>query len=731
MYRTLKITPLFLSSFFLTMATVNKDEGECAIGLELFANNVPGFSAIYKTLKSDFIVKEITETGEVCSLTELEPRVDQELEREEKEMLENTLTTTTTAKEEDDGKSSAKEAFDNVVVKEEIFEEFRKISENEEDVERLRTFLNTPGVRRGTDPLILKVPDGSDGKNGIIEPLVLAPSRDKEHRKQLHTFFRQFQLETDSVTLDNECPNATNGQNLCIRVHPSSGRGALSNNKKRNARDDQNNKNNKRNKKASSDMRPTWPADLPTTLQFVMCKSGRDTTDALNQLSNLLKCNSKRFQIAGTKDKRAVTTQRISIYKYRAFRLALLNKTCKDIKIGNFTYVERPLYFGKSMGNAFTICLRKIDEQQKETVIAAVNALREIGTINYFGAQRFGNVSSTNQDPSETSTGTTHKIGALLLNGKFKEAIDVILQPKMKESAKIKQAKEKYIETQDAQEALRTFPRFMHIERAILEVQAAKGRENDFSGQLLAIPSKMKRMYINAYQSYLWNKVASERVRKFGVNTVVEGDLVAITDEDDGKTVEEIQKLSDEAYDKGLKGGQSLKKVRLVTAEDVAKNAFDPSDVVLPVPGHAVMYPSWTTTREDDNKTFDGKSLFHELAMNEGGVTLEHTKHSIMEFSMRSYPGDYRRLFLKPKDLKCEFIRYDDTKIDLVKTDMDAFVKKKNDDDDNNNNGVEKKEGKLLAAKLSFKLGAGNYATMILRELTKAQAREYSYDDKC
>ena len=110
------------------------------------------------------------------------------------------------------------------------------------------------------------------------------------------------------------------------------------------------------------------------------------------------------------------------------------------------------------MGNAFTICLRKIDEQQKETVIAAVNALRESGTINYFGAQRFGNVSSTNQDPSETSTGTPHKIGALLLNGKFKEAIDVILQPKMKESAKIKQAKEKYIETQDAQEALRTFP---------------------------------------------------------------------------------------------------------------------------------------------------------------------------------------------------------------------------------------------------------------------------------
>ena len=115
----------------------------------------------------------------------------------------------------------AKEAFDNVVVvKEEIFEEFKKISGSEEDVERLRAFLNTPGVRRGTQPLLQVLEDGSDGKNGILEPLVLAPSKDKEHRKQLHAFFRQFQLDTDSVTLDNGHPNATNGQNLCIRTHP-------------------------------------------------------------------------------------------------------------------------------------------------------------------------------------------------------------------------------------------------------------------------------------------------------------------------------------------------------------------------------------------------------------------------------------------------------------------------------------------------------------------------------
>ena len=258
----------------------NIQEGEHAIGLELFANTLSGFPATFKTLNSDFIVQEITETGEVCSLTELEPLVDRELERKEKAMLENTTVTKIIEEDDNDddrGGGDANESSNVVVVKEEIFEEFKKISGSEEDVERLRAFLNTPGVRRGTQPLlqVLEGGDGGEGKIGILEPLVLAPSKDKEHRKQLHAFFRQFQLDTDSVTLDNGHPNATNGQNLCIRVHPSSGGG-----KKRGARDDDNkSKSNKRHKKATPDTRPKWPADLPTTLQFVMCKSGRDTTE--------------------------------------------------------------------------------------------------------------------------------------------------------------------------------------------------------------------------------------------------------------------------------------------------------------------------------------------------------------------------------------------------------------------------------------------------------------------
>jgi len=739
-------------------------ENERLIGLELFANDFDGFNCIFKRNVSDFIVNEIAECGTVCKLTTLEPIIDQELEKKEKELFNSTTTTRTfkqKTKEDDNerdvdddnnkNENSVVGIIEEEIVKEEIFDDFAKIASNEDDVARLRKFLNTPGVRKGTNPLV---------RFGTqIEPLVLAPSRDKEHRKQLHAFFRQFQLDTDSVTLNNEHPNTMNGQNLCLRVHPSttssssqkSLNGKNNNNNKRDSRDDGHDRKDK-NKRQKADARQnTWPPDLPKTLQFTLCKSGRDTTDALNALGSLLRCDSKRFQIAGSKDKKAVTTQRVTIYKYRATRLAFLNnnKALKDIKIGNFEYVERPLYFGKSLGNAFTICLRDLDREKKDIVLAAVDALRENGTINYFGAQRFGNVSSfasktenckesKEEGNGTTSTGTTHRIGALLLNGEFKRAIDLILQPKFtkNESLKIKQAKERYLKDQDAKEALKTFPRFMHIERAILEVKATKGRENDLSGQLSAIPSKMKRMYINAFQSYLWNKVASERVRRFGVNTVVVGDLVVIKD-DTGKTAKEIRKISDEAYDKGLKS-EVLQKVKVVTAEDVAKNAFDPSDVVLPVPGHAIEYPAWKIITDNDEHEMDAKALFLGLAKNEDGVDLEQTKHSVKEFSISSFPGDYRRLFLKPKDLRCEFIHYHDQKIDLVETEMDRIAKTTGRDDRNGNNNSNNKDDvpeevkevqkKFLAAKLTFSLGAGEYATMILRELTKGNAKEHSFD---
>lgn len=104
---------------------------------------------------------------------------------------------------------------------------------------------------------------------------------------------------------------------------------------------------------------------------------------------------------------------------------------------------------------------------------------------------------------------------------------------------------------QNFAEAASQMPRFMHIEKRLVE-GILKGHESNpttnysngfkyektstlsllvdfmcfFSFSPRNLPFTLQTFYVHAYQSYLWNKMASRRIALFGADAPVEGDLV-------------------------------------------------------------------------------------------------------------------------------------------------------------------------------------------------------------
>jgi tRNA pseudouridine13 synthase len=106
-----------------------------------------------------------------------------------------------------------------------------------------------------------------------------------------------------------------------------------------------------------------------------MQKTNRDTQDALGHLSRLLHVGIKDLSVAGTKDKRGVTVQRVSLSRNSktvedVWRLANnlgSRRTVQDvvsqrgergIRIADLNYRKASLELGMLKGNAFVITLR-------------------------------------------------------------------------------------------------------------------------------------------------------------------------------------------------------------------------------------------------------------------------------------------------------------------------------------------------------------------------------------
>ena len=661
---------------------------EASVGIECNANSAEGFRAILKERYTDFVVNEIDQDGEVVHLTTLDASIDDEIDEMEQQKRQKFASPAVERAEGDkpEQKNVSSEptptphdttapeivsAEANTLLNEKIEAaviEFTKLA-GAEEAARLKTFLEQPGV-------LSPAPEGSEAPSA----LVLGSSNDKAYRTSLHVFFNShFQLTTDSVepSAGGEGSGVTKKDSkkphLCIRVHPKHAKRNKGGGDKKRGRGDGGNDNWKGHKR--------WPVDLPQYLEFTLCKENKETQDAMGVISRILHTKPRDFGFAGTKDRRGVTSQRMTLHKVRASRLAKLKLF--QMKVGNFKYVDRELGLGDLKGNLFTLTLRGVEGGTEDTVTRAVNELKLSGVINYFGLQRFG-----------THAIGTHEIGAALLRGAWAEVHDLILRPRDGDNEDAAAARAIYKETGDAAAALKRMPRYCNAERGLLEALGRCGK-NDLVNPLSGIPRTTRKMYVHAYQSYMWNKAASERVRRHGLSRPVAGDLIVD---------ESMLQYA------GEDDGDIFSRVREVTAKEAASGAFKITDVVLPLPGSRVIYSESL------------KSLYEEICKKDG-VQLTGFAHTVKEYSFGFLPGAYRKLVIKPDKIEYSFARYSDPKTDLTATDL---MRVEAGDDSVQASG-EDKDGKFLALRLSFALPTSSYATMVIRELMKSTSSQAAH----
>ncbi len=240
-----------------------------------------------------------------------------------------------------------------------------------------------------------------------------------------------------------------------------------------------------------------------------------ETNRLIRDLSNKLHISRQRINFAGTKDKRAKTTQLLSFYKVKPEKIKEIKLS--DVQIENIYQSNTPVKIGRLKGNLFKIKIRNIkkDLTKKEVEDISKDLKEKKVFPNFFGIQRFGSIRPI-----------THIVGKYLVKGDIKKAVmTYIANPTDDENKETYDLRKKLEETKDYSWALKNYPDTLNFEKAILNKLVEK--PNDYAEALKELPKNLLTMFVYAYQSYLFNKILSKRIEKnIPIDKAIVGDII-------------------------------------------------------------------------------------------------------------------------------------------------------------------------------------------------------------
>ncbi len=245
-----------------------------------------------------------------------------------------------------------------------------------------------------------------------------------------------------------------------------------------------------------------------------------ETNRLIRILSKSMRISREKVGFAGTKDKRAVTTQRMS-FECSPSKLDLVK--LQDVEISNVFRSDVPVRMGDLNGNRFIINVKDPDTDPVTTgeIISDVTAevSRTGGFPNYFGVQRFG-----------IARPVTHIVGERIVRGDLRGAVEAYLfHPSQFEEDDVKQARDALRRCGGDYSSDIPMPKTMGFEQIL--VNHLRENPGDYRGAIEAMPNNLQMMFTHAYQSYLYNFMLSERMaRGMPLDRPVVGDTVIPVD---------------------------------------------------------------------------------------------------------------------------------------------------------------------------------------------------------
>ena len=215
---------------------------------------------------------------------------------------------------------------------------------------------------------------------------------------------------------------------------------------------------------------------------YAVFKLKKKKIDTNHALTDIFKKKGIRLKALGLKDASAITEQFVCSNNKGGSIESFSSEKYSLEKIG---FVKKPLSKKDMIANHFKIAISDCKE--------GLSKFHDYARIlNFYGYQRFG-----------SKRPVTHLVGKAILQKNFEKAVELIVSfTSMYDSKENTEIREKLKDKSNYKQYFDHIPHQMDIERIVIKEMMDS---NDAQKAIRTIPLSLRRFYIQAYQSFIFN----------------------------------------------------------------------------------------------------------------------------------------------------------------------------------------------------------------------------------